>query len=225
MGLLSWIAPTCCLCLCRSWCYLTYPLGTLPLPAQLAHVPLHTSDGVATLPPLPQPLPAPTNTTGVQAIEPRCTPEEKSGSSTLALTVCDTGEPLKDFTFVDPAHSHCHCCNPSTTRHSKETVSDIFTWALCFNQYTASLCAIYPGMLPRMMACENTSSKRTFNSPARAGVSTTGPSASRLPPSVPQTGKALMPASTLALLPASLAGLPVPLQFQAQVIDLFLGSQ
>ena len=56
----------------------------------------------------------------------------------------------------DPAHSHCHCCNPSTTRRSKKTVSDIFTWALCFNRYTAALCTIYPGMLPQMMAYENT---------------------------------------------------------------------
>ena len=100
----------------------------------------------------------------------------------MALTVCDTGEPLparlvqslKDFNFVqlhwflpasllpptllpdDPVHSHCHCCNPSTTRRSKKTASDICTWALCFNRYTAALCTIYPGMLPQMMAYENT---------------------------------------------------------------------
>lgn len=97
--------------------------------------------------------------------------------------VCDTGEPLpvcleqslKDFfTFVefhwflltsllppslrpdDAGHFHCHCCNPSTTRRSKKTVSDIFTWALCFNRYATAQCPIYPEMLPQMMAYENT---------------------------------------------------------------------
>lgn len=105
------------------------------------------------------------------------------GSSSLpTLMVCDTGErlptklvqSLKDFAFIelhwflpaallpptvhsdDTHHSHCHCCGPPQAKRSRRTVADIFTWALCFNRYTAALCSFYPGMLPQMMAYQNT---------------------------------------------------------------------
>lgn len=109
-------------------------------------------------------------------------PAQKMGSSTAALMVCDTGEPLparlvqslKDFSFIElhwflPAalllpslhmdykpHSHCHCCHSLQAKRTRKTVADIFTWALCFNRYTATLCSFYPGMLPQMMVYDNT---------------------------------------------------------------------
>lgn len=119
--------------------------------------------------PLLQPSPAPTSSAGVPASESRSPPTKQSSSSTPALMVCDGGIPAVELHWFllasllppllrpeDPTHSHCPCCNLSQARRSNKTVLDIFTWALCFNRYVAALCAIYPGMLPRMMGYENT---------------------------------------------------------------------
>ena len=34
-------------------------------------------------------------------------------------------------------------------------MADISTWLLCFNQYMAALCSVYPGMLLQMLAYVN----------------------------------------------------------------------
>lgn len=52
-------------------------------------------------------------------------------------------------------NQHC-CCHPPPEKRSRKTVADIFTWLLCFNRYAAAQCAIYPGLLPHMMAYANT---------------------------------------------------------------------
>ena len=107
-------------------------------------------------------------------------PAAEQSAGQAGLTICNTGEPLpaklvqalRDFAFVEmhwflPStllppglsleeadQSKC-CCHPPKAKKSRKTVADLATWQLCYNRYTAALCAVYPGMLPQMLAYAN----------------------------------------------------------------------